>query len=70
MPKCSAGITDPAGRTALLQGTVRSVSDTLVVGTRKSLDDDAHRRGCDGDSIVLYGSSAIILKQGHKLHGA
>ena len=25
--------------------------------------------GCDGDSVVLYGGSAIILKQGHKLHG-
>ena len=35
----------------------------------KKISRRSPQMGCNGDSIVLYGSSAIILKQGHKLHG-
>ena len=52
MPKFLAGITNPAGRTAFCRWTVRSVSDTLVWETRKSLD-DAHRRGAMG-TVLFY----------------
>lgn len=53
MPKCLAGITDPAGRTAFCRWTVRSVSDTLVGATRKSLDNGAHRRAVMG-TVLFY----------------
>ena len=67
MPTFPAGITNPAGRTAFCRWTVRSVSDTLVWETISVRW--CPQTGCDGDSIVLCGGPAIMLKQGHKLHG-
>lgn len=56
MPKFLAGITNPAGRTAFCRWTVRSVSDTLVWETRKSLD-EAHR--WDAMGTVLFYTVAL-----------
>lgn len=51
MPNVRAGTINTA-RTAFCMWTVRSVLDTLVWETRRSLGDDAHRQGVTGTVLV------------------
>ena len=52
MPNVRAGTIHTARRTAFCVWTVRSVLDTLVWETRRSLGDDAPRQGVTGTVLV------------------